>query len=134
MHPFKPTLILRDFHSDSSLLSSLFTPQLTYPPFFITNLLDPHRAILKFTDSPTNNSIRVFYYQLFKICFELNRNELLEQRDYLNELKAVILDDRFRIKCSQKETIDTQRLNNLMFKPLIKEFFEMMREDPHLRF
>lgn len=134
MSTFKSSVTLSNFYSPSSLLGAIFRPQGQYPEFFESNLVDPNRVIYRFVDTSTNNSIRVFYYQLFRVCFDLKPSQLLEQREYLKEFRAVVLDDRFRIKCNQKESVETQRLNNSMFKPLIKEFFETMEKNPSLRF
>lgn len=77
---FVPSLTLSAFSSTSTILSSQFKSQIVYPAFFETNLVDPQRVIMRFSDCPTNNGIRVFYFQLFKLCFEVKTKDLIYPR------------------------------------------------------
>jgi hypothetical protein len=48
----------------------IFKEPRTLPPFFDTNLVDPARVVKIFENDP-QASIRIFYYQYLKLCFEL---------------------------------------------------------------
>lgn len=63
----EPGIDIEEFLSPEN---NIFPDASTYPPFLDENLLSPLRVVKYFADDPHSN-IRVFYYHLLKMTYEL---------------------------------------------------------------
>lgn len=66
-HQHINSIALEEFRSTTV---NIFPDALTYPEFLNQNLVSPLRVIKYFPEDPQSN-LRVFYYHLLKLSFEL---------------------------------------------------------------
>jgi hypothetical protein len=80
----------------------------------------PARVVKVLRDDP-QASIRVFYYQYLKLCFEL---ETVNYEFYINKIEEIINNKDFKFMFYEDD--DPALYNDNQFKQLIMEFFGVL--------
>ena len=85
---------LKNFYSEES--ADLLPTALTYPSFFETNLLSSNRVI-KTSRSDVHSNLRIFYFHLLRLSYEIEMNELGVNRTFITNLRNYVLHPDFEI-------------------------------------
>lgn len=107
-----PGLELKQFYRKTS--ENIF-PEADYIPDVLKHsMAKGDRFIKQFLNNPHNN-LRIFYFQLFRLCYMPN---LVHTLPFINRLKKVVLSNNFKILFSFDTEEYSNLFNNLQFKRL----------------
>ena len=93
------------------------------PQFLNENLLDDDRQIRYFFKDP-QASLRVFYYQYLKLCFEMQE---IDYELYINKIEELLTNQNFHFVFPEGK--NSELYNDFQFKRLIIEFMEVLDDD-----
>jgi hypothetical protein len=109
---------LQDFASPAE--RDLFQDASNLPEFFQNNLVDAARVVKVFHYDP-QATIRVFYYQYLKLCFELQN---VDYELFTRKIEEILNNKDFKFVFYEDD--DSEIYNDIQFKRLIMEFFQIL--------
>ena len=100
-------------------------PNATYhPEFFNQNLVNPNRVLKQLLNDPQSN-IRVFYYQLIRLAFEVP-TEHGYNHNCMNNFKKIVFHPEFEILFTPDTESEREVFNDFQFKKLFAEFVSLL--------
>lgn len=94
-----------------------------YPEFFKNNLLSPGRVIKLVRGKSA--LLRAFYYQLMKLTFEIEVNEI----DYVEVFKSVVFHPSLLLEDADMQSPSSGRTyTDKQYKRILAEFVELMAQ------
>lgn len=86
--------------------------------------MSPYRVLKVFRDSPHSN-LRVFYYQLLRVTYEVETDQGFN-RSFIYNLKQIVFSDGFEVFFSMDTDNQRDLYNDQQFKRLFAEFINLL--------
>ena len=96
----------------------------SWPDFFNHNLVSPYRVLKLFQDSPHSN-LRVFYYQLLRVSYEVETEQGFN-RSFIYNLIQIIFSEGFEVFFTTDTDSQRDLYNDQQFKKLFAEFINLL--------
>ena len=108
--------------------SSLFPDSINYPEFFNENLVSPNRVIKEFLNDPHSN-VRIFYFQLFRLGFEVETESNIG-REFVLAFRRIVFNSQFEILFTRDSETMRDVYNDFQFKKFFAEFYQLLSQTP----